>query len=532
MCICVESDCNFIKCAMFGVIMNGLGKMLFQAMVWCFLALAFGCDGSLSGKGAALAVAQIPPLPVVAPPAAVPVPPIIVPPPPVIVPPPIIVPPPVVGASARETLVGSDCYIARADDYLARENLASVIYFPTNRFGDSEQFIMAIEDKCVEYNRGIRFQVGEKPINARSRHIEGIKLGGSILQYVPHTQTINVGGSYYGVQRGEELKKYVELFFGDNRYKKLHKSISFIGEPGVDVGGLTRDFKDNVAKQIGAMFKKSSLRDEVSETFNNWPNCTAAVNGNDANQANCWENIGFAFAKLSFIEGEGVPYVGLPLNLLLQLQGKKPVLLEEYLAIMMLSSPVDFSTAMMTLKIRKEKFEHLYLALKDGTDVDDSNVLDYALECAQSMLEKPQYGHFVRGFHDVVGSIDISDLHLKELALLLEGNPTTVEDIIAALEFNGVSENRKTWLKEIIIEESESDPSFIGKLMPFWTGSSRLPGGDQKLEVKSVSVAKGNLPISHTCFFRIDLPDYFISKDSLKQKFIQAVKESGGFGII
>jgi len=79
------------------------------------------------------------------------------------------------------------------------------------------------------------------------------------------------------------------------------------------------------------------------------------------------------------------------------------------------------------------------------------------------------------------------------------------------------------------------------KLLLFATGNSQIPvtgfkdlqGSDGIQHFKLKKVTSGNiqnaLPISHTCFNRIDLPPY-TSYTTLKQKLLLAISEgTGGF---
>lgn len=81
------------------------------------------------------------------------------------------------------------------------------------------------------------------------------------------------------------------------------------------------------------------------------------------------------------------------------------------------------------------------------------------------------------------------------------------------------------------------------KLLQFVTGSSRLPlqgfkalqgstgtSGPRLFTIQLVDACTDNLPKSHTCFNRIDIPPYE-SYEKLLEKLTQAIEETCGFAV-
>jgi hypothetical protein len=96
----------------------------------------------------------------------------------------------------------------------------------------------------------------------------------------------------------------------------------------------------------------------------------------------------------------------------------------------------------------------------------------------------------------------------------------------------------KDWFIQAVEElgHEHAAQNFVGKLLLFWTGYQGLPTDIAQYPLK-LSPAYGPpsnpirlnntfLPVSHTCFNKLDLPEYN-SKDSLKSKLYQAVMEAG-----
>merc|ERR1712146_5585 len=82
------------------------------------------------------------------------------------------------------------------------------------------------------------------------------------------------------------------------------------------------------------------------------------------------------------------------------------------------------------------------------------------------------------------------------------------------------------------------------KFVAFVTGSSKVPlegfkalkgsaGVIQKLTIhKAYGSYEGDLPlpVSHTCFNQLDLPEY-ANEETMRKKILQAINETEGFGL-
>jgi E3 ubiquitin-protein ligase NEDD4 len=78
------------------------------------------------------------------------------------------------------------------------------------------------------------------------------------------------------------------------------------------------------------------------------------------------------------------------------------------------------------------------------------------------------------------------------------------------------------------------------RLLQFATGTTRVPtggfkdlqgsDGPRRFTIEKAAGAISDLPRSHTCFNRIDLPAYD-SIEQLESKLILAVEEGGGFAL-
>lgn len=78
-------------------------------------------------------------------------------------------------------------------------------------------------------------------------------------------------------------------------------------------------------------------------------------------------------------------------------------------------------------------------------------------------------------------------------------------------------------------EMSEEDKQLYCR---FVNGQARLPTDMSRLSYKHKlqNLHKGNdpLPEAHTCYFKIDLPEKYTSKEIMRKRLLAAVRFSGG----
>lgn len=149
---------------------------------------------------------------------------------------------------------------------------------------------------------------------------------------------------------------------------------------------------------------------------------------------------------------------------------------------------------------------------------------------------------FINGFNNVIGGNALSLFSAEEIQLLLCGSEESKLDIDilkSITKYNG-------WLsREVAIESSiikwfwdfleELPYQKQKKFLLFVTGSDRLPAtGIQNLNFKITLLNNGKkshrLPVAHTCFNELALYNYE-TQDIMVQKISQAVEGSSGFGI-
>ncbi|XP_062513576.1 probable E3 ubiquitin-protein ligase HERC4 isoform X2 [Corticium candelabrum] len=172
--------------------------------------------------------------------------------------------------------------------------------------------------------------------------------------------------------------------------------------------------------------------------------------------------------------------------------------------------------------------------------VTKSNRQDYVDAYVDYVLNKcvtRQFGAFADGFRHVCSGKVLELLHPKELQAIVSGylmfNLKELEEIT---EYgNGFHRHHFTieafW--EVVHELGES---LRKKFLIFLTGSDRIPiTGLKSMKVYiqrcDTGVQGDRLPVAHTCFNVLDLPEYG-SKTVLRDKLIMAITQTEGFGLV
>jgi len=188
----------------------------------------------------------------------------------------------------------------------------------------------------------------------------------------------------------------------------------------------------------------------------------------------------------------------------------------------------------------------------DGANcsVTNSNVDEYIqLQMRYRLLDrvKEQVKALLIGFYDVVPEALLSVFDFQELELLLCGLPEIdIEDWKRNTEYTGDFERKGAshkvvkWFWEVVVEDFNEEHK--ARLLQFVTGTSGVPaqgfralqGNDnniRKFTVNSIPETVSVFPKAHTCFNRIDLPLYD-SKKKLKKFLTMAIQmEATGFDI-
>jgi len=182
----------------------------------------------------------------------------------------------------------------------------------------------------------------------------------------------------------------------------------------------------------------------------------------------------------------------------------------------------------------------------NGSDIDVTT--DNLQEYLEAVLMyrtlnrcKPQITELMLGFFDIVPEPALAVFDPNELELILCGLPSIdVKDWMDNTRYTGLYETthaRKRvvgWFWDVV--ENDFDSELKARLLQFATGTSGVPpggfaalqGNDGNIKtfcLHGVSCSAFLYPRAHTCFNRIDLPNYS-TKEELRVKLRQAVTMS------
>ncbi|KAF9246583.1 hypothetical protein BU15DRAFT_85326 [Melanogaster broomeanus] len=198
-----------------------------------------------------------------------------------------------------------------------------------------------------------------------------------------------------------------------------------------------------------------------------------------------------------------------------------------------------------TFTTTEERFGELVtIELKPGgadiavTQENKKEYVDAVVEHRISKRVKEQFEAFMSGFSELIPQELVTVFDERELELLIGGmSEIDVDDWTKHTDYRGYEMNDEViqWFWKCI---RSWPPERKSRLLQFATGTSRIPvngfkdlqgsDGPRRFTIEK-SGDPSQLPKSHTCFNRIDLPPY---KDyaSLEQKLTLAVEETVGFG--
>lgn len=144
-----------------------------------------------------------------------------------------------------------------------------------------------------------------------------------------------------------------------------------------------------------------------------------------------------------------------------------------------------------------------------------------------------QFGAFKRGFYHVCGGNALSLFKPEEIELLIRGSdePLEIDDLKGQTEYDGFDEEEETIIHFWDIMKS-MEPTMQRKLLMFVTGSDRIPAtGATQMKLKISCGYDGDsdrLPSAHTCFNQLILYKYK-TKEKMQKMLLTAIQESQGF---
>jgi ubiquitin-protein ligase E3 A len=323
-------------------------------------------------------------------------------------------------------------------------------------------------------------------------------------------------------------------------FKKPLK-VKFEGEEGIDEGGVQKEFFQILISELFDPKFGMLVYDEETKTL--WFNKDSLENAGE------YELMGILLGlaiyngiilDLHFPEVVYKKLMGHKLTLR-DLQNTKPEMARGLVTL--LNFPGDVaSTYMRHFTYTYEVFgEEKSVELKPGgseIELNNENRQEYVQLTIDYLLTKSiakQYKAFSDGFLNVCEGDPLKMFRYEELQLLVCGSPELdfkqLEEV-TRYEDGFTAESpviKQFW--EIVHSMSLEDKK---KLLSFCTGSDRVPIkglGHVSFTISKNGPDSDRLPISHTCFNHLLLPEYG-TKEKLYKSLQVAIQNSKGFGMI
>ncbi|ODQ82829.1 hypothetical protein BABINDRAFT_159328 [Babjeviella inositovora NRRL Y-12698] len=327
---------------------------------------------------------------------------------------------------------------------------------------------------------------------------------------------------------------------------KKRLMIKFDGEEGLDYGGVSREYffllSHDMFNPFYCLFEYSS-----HDNYTLQINTNSGINPEHLNYFKfIGRVVGLGVFHRRFLDAF---FVGALYKMMLHkkvvLQDMEGVDSEFYRSLKWILDNDITDVLDLTFSADDERFgEVLTVDLKAGgrdIEVTEENKREYVeliTEWKISRRVDEQFRAFMDGFNELIPEELVNVFDERELELLIGGlAEIDVEDWKKHTDYRGYQETDQViqWFWQCI---KDWDSEQKARLLQFTTGTSRIPvngfkdlqgsDGPRRFTIEKAG-EPGQLPKSHTCFNRVDLPPY-TDYETMKQKLTLAVEETVGFG--
>ena len=336
--------------------------------------------------------------------------------------------------------------------------------------------------------------------------------------------------------------------------------IEFVGEDGIDSGGLTKEWFLELTKEMMSaargLFVARDSGAELSGMFGLNPkmleNTFLSQMGGIEELLICLQFCGTVFAKA--ISERCM--IGAKLDPILAQSIVGTDFLETSMEALEKIDPTYAKSLQWILEnevVADEFGETLCASRADGSivdfcpggrniDVDNDNKSLYVEGLIRfKLLDEmaPLRDAFLRGFHGIVAEERIRGFDTRELNLMLTGHPElNVLEFSQACRFEGEDFDEDSplvaWFWELLEEMNVEQRQAV---LRFSTGCPTVPldGFDPEFTlVCNQEMSPESLPRSHTCFNKLVLPPYTLHGrgiDQFREKLLIAIQHGLGFGL-
>uniref|UniRef100_K3WJQ6 HECT-type E3 ubiquitin transferase n=1 Tax=Globisporangium ultimum (strain ATCC 200006 / CBS 805.95 / DAOM BR144) TaxID=431595 RepID=K3WJQ6_GLOUD len=315
--------------------------------------------------------------------------------------------------------------------------------------------------------------------------------------------------------------------------------ITFANEPGIDSGGLTKDWFLQVSKL--ALHKQRAL-------FKLCDHNQFEIDSNSSRNAShlqYFRFLGKFIAKAIFDRQTlDLPFCDVIHKHLLHI----PIVMDDLrqmdaqfhksLTWMLKNSIADVIDETFSVEVEDGSSKKpVVVDLKENgrdipvTDLNKKEYVELVLQWRTEFGVKAQLDALNQGFHSLIPTSFVKMFDLSELRMLMNGKPMIdVEELRASTVFQGgYSEHSQVvlWLWQALREFSLE---IRGQFLKFMTGTNKIPldGFEPPLNLTKSDLDPVALPRTHTCFNQLVLPEY-ASYEVLVEKITFAIQNAEGF---
>lgn len=344
----------------------------------------------------------------------------------------------------------------------------------------------------------------------------------------------------------EDSLNQLALDSNTSRLKRPLK-VRFVGEPGVDEGGLTKEFFQLLTAQLFApsfgMFEEKNSRYlwfdarsfECSINFS-----LAGVLLGVAFYNQVMMELPFSLAlykKLILYEGSDDMCNQLCLQDLLELEPEI-----YYFIINTLKEDMDNPDHGLTFVVEKDFYGEVktYEFIPNGAKVSVTNgnkslFVDSYLAWYFNISIEEQFKPFAKGFFSVISGKVFKMFNAQEFFAALNGSDNLdFSELKRSTQYDqGYTQDSPT-IKHFWETVEDFNEGKKRTFLKFLTASPRAPLrglGEIKMTISRNGDDVQRIPSAHTCFNHLLLPDYNCA-EVLRQKLLQALDHSEGFGLI
>ncbi|NXW29518.1 HECD2 ligase, partial [Phaetusa simplex] len=319
--------------------------------------------------------------------------------------------------------------------------------------------------------------------------------------------------------------------------KKL--KVTFVGEAGLDMGGLTKEWFLLLIRQI--FHPDYGMFTYHKDSHCHWFSSFKCDNYSEFRLVGALMGLAvynsitldIRFPPCCYKKLLSPPIVPCDHNTLV---GICDVTLDDLFQIM----PVILTSTPLLLQVFQEEFGVIKsYNLKPNGDkipVTNQNRKEYVQLYVDFLLNKSiykQFAAFYYGFHSVCASYALLLLRPEEVEILVCGSPELdMSALQRSTQYEGYQKTDLTirYFWDVVLGFSLD---LQKKLLHFATGSDRVPVGgmaDLNFKISKSETSTNWLPVAHTCFNQLCLPPYK-NKKELKQKLIIGISNAEGFGL-